>query len=206
MLKAWLRQLPDELLPRSVQDKLAQECEGATKTPQAMKDALSNLPPYNYFLLFAITCHISLLHSHADKNKMNYQNLCVCFKPCIKIDNFCFYFLVQDWRNCWQGCRTESEYYAQELELARMHQHLEPQQQQAPHAGNSSATATEGSSSRHPNNQQSTLSLRQPPPSPNAGPSRNQGTSSSANAPGRQQATTPPSIEPVATISPIRLH
>lgn len=110
MFKAWLRELPDELLPKATQQMIAEKCEGATTAPQLLKDELSKLPPYNYYLLFAITCHLNLLHSYVDQNKMNYQNLCICFQPCMKIDGFCFQFLVCDWKNCWQGCWTEKEW------------------------------------------------------------------------------------------------
>lgn len=114
MFKAWLRELPDELLPKRTQQMIAEKCEGATTAPQLLKDELSKLPPYNYYLLFAITCHLNLLHSYVDQNKMNYQNLCICFQPCMKIDGFCFQFLVCDWKNCWQGCWTEKEWVQEE--------------------------------------------------------------------------------------------
>jgi hypothetical protein len=116
MFKAWLRELPDELLPKATQRMIAEKCEGATTAPQLLKDELSKLPPYNYYLLFAITCHLNLLHSYVDQNKMNYQNLCICFQPCMKIDGFCFQFLVCDWKNCWQGCWTEKEWMQNEKE------------------------------------------------------------------------------------------
>lgn len=74
-----------------------------------LKDELSRLPPWNYYLLFATTCHLSLLHAHVDKNRMNFTNICICFQPCLKMDSFCFKFLVIDWKNCWQGCWTENE-------------------------------------------------------------------------------------------------
>ena len=109
MFKAWLRELPDEILPKSTQARIADKCLGATEVPQMLKDELSMLPPFNYYLLFAITCHLSLLHSYVDKNKMDYRNLCICFQPCLKIDGFCFQFLVCDWKHCWQGCWTEKE-------------------------------------------------------------------------------------------------
>jgi hypothetical protein len=109
MFKAWLRELPDEILPKDTQTRIAKECLGATEVPQMLKDELSKLPPFNYYLLFAITCHLSLLHSYVDKNKMDYRNLCICFQPCLKIDGFCFQFLVCDWKHCWQGCWTEKE-------------------------------------------------------------------------------------------------
>lgn len=116
MFKAWLRELPDELLPKATQQMIAEKCEGATTAPQLLKDELSKLPPYNYYLLFAITCHLNLLHSYVEQNKMNYQNLCICFQPCMKIDGFCFQFLVCDWKNCWQGCWTEKEWVQSEQE------------------------------------------------------------------------------------------
>jgi hypothetical protein len=120
MLKAWLRELPDELLPKAAQDRIARECQGAETVPQMLIDELSNLSPFNYYLLFAITCHLSLLLAHSDKNKMDYRNLCICFQPCMKIDAFCFKFLVCDWRDCWKGCKTEEHYIQQEYILFDM--------------------------------------------------------------------------------------
>lgn len=119
MFKAWLRDLPDEIFPKATQARIAEKCLGATTTPQVLKDELSKLPPFNYYLLFAITCHLSLLHSFADKNKMDYRNLCICFQPCLRIEGFCFQFLVQDWKNCWQGCWTEKEYTEEEDRFQR---------------------------------------------------------------------------------------
>ncbi|KAK7729265.1 hypothetical protein SLS53_009296 [Cytospora paraplurivora] len=114
MLKAWLRELPDELFPKEAQDRIARECAGAEKVPQMLIDELSKLSPFNYYLLFAITCHLSLLLAHSDKNKMDFRNLCICFQPCMKIDAFCFKFLVCDWRDCWKGCKTEAKYIEEE--------------------------------------------------------------------------------------------
>ncbi|KAF5877942.1 uncharacterized protein Bfra_000107 [Botrytis fragariae] len=108
MLKAWLRELPDELLPRAAQDRIARECAGSDEVPQQLVEELSNLSPFNYYLLFAITCHLSLLLAHSEKNKMDFRNLCICFQPCMKMDAFCFKFLVCDWRDCWKGCKTEA--------------------------------------------------------------------------------------------------
>lgn len=117
MLKAWLRELPDEIFPKATQNKIAENCLGAKFAPQMLKDELSKLPPFNYYLLFAITCHISLLHTNSAKNKMNYHNLCICFQPCMRIDGFCFQFLVCDWKNCWQGCWTEKEFLTEEYRV-----------------------------------------------------------------------------------------
>lgn len=117
MLKAWLRELPDELFPKAAQERIARECNGSETVPQMLIDELSNLSPFNYYLLFAITCHLSLLLAHADKNKMDFRNLCICFQPCMKIDVFCFKFLVCDWRECWKGCKNEAKYIEEEYAL-----------------------------------------------------------------------------------------
>ncbi|KAL8866167.1 MAG: hypothetical protein Q9198_009008, partial [Flavoplaca austrocitrina] len=117
LFKAWLRDLPSEILPKATQARVAAAHPNATTVPQMLKDELSNLPPWNYYLLFAITCHLSLLHAYHDKNKMSYSNLCICFQPCIGIDSYCFQFLVCEWRSCWQGCFTEKDYLEQEYRV-----------------------------------------------------------------------------------------
>lgn len=117
MLKAWLRELPDELFPKEAQDRISRECAGAVKVPELLVEELSKLPPFNYYLLFAITCHLSLLLAHSEKNKMDFRNLCICFQPCMKIDAFCFKFLVCDWRECWKGCKSEAKYIEEEYAL-----------------------------------------------------------------------------------------
>lgn len=117
MLKAWLRELPDELFPKESQEKIARECSSTDTVPQLLIDELSNLSPFKYYLLFAITCHLSLLLAHSDKNKMDFRNLCICFQPCMKIDAFCFKYLVCDWRDCWKGCKSEAKYIEEEYAL-----------------------------------------------------------------------------------------
>lgn len=119
MLKAWLRELPDEIFPKAAQDRIARECAGSdsSEVPQLLIDELSSLPPFNYYLLFAITCHLSLLLAHSEKNKMDFRNLCICFQPCMKIDAFSFKFLVCDWRDCWKGCTSEARYIEEEYKL-----------------------------------------------------------------------------------------
>ncbi|KAJ5082165.1 hypothetical protein N7532_011208 [Penicillium argentinense] len=133
MFKAWLRELPDELFPKATQDMIAEKCAGATTAPQMLKDELSKLPPYNYYLLFAITCHLNLLHSYVDQNKMDYRNLCICFQPCMKIDAFCFQFLVCDWKNCWQGCWTEKEFVQKEKEMDEAEERAAAEKEAASH-------------------------------------------------------------------------
>ncbi|WPB08078.1 uncharacterized protein RHO25_012742 [Cercospora beticola] len=118
MLKAWFRELPTEVMPASLQKSLGAELEKQNpnyrnqgqEAPQLLRDALSELPPFNYYLLFAITCHLSLLLTNKDRNKMDLNNLAVCVGPCLNLERWLFNYLVGDWRHCWQGCFTEKEY------------------------------------------------------------------------------------------------
>lgn len=118
MLKAWLRELPTEIMSQTLQKELAVQLEKVNpkyknvgeSAPQMLRDALSDLPPFNYYLLFAITCHLSLLLTNKDKNKMDLNNLAVCVGPCLNLERWLFNYLVGDWRHCWQGCYTEKEY------------------------------------------------------------------------------------------------
>ncbi|KAK1074896.1 hypothetical protein LTR74_000740 [Friedmanniomyces endolithicus] len=122
MLKSWLRDLPTEILPATLQASLAAELElenpeyakMGQPAPQKLRDALSELSPFNYYLLFAITCHLSLLLSHKDKNRMDLNNLCICIGPCLRLERWLFNYLVGDWRHCWQGCFTEKQYLESE--------------------------------------------------------------------------------------------
>lgn len=144
MLKAWLRELPDELFPKESQDRISRECPNSEEVPQLLIDELSNLSPFKYYLLFAITCHLSLLLAHSEKNKMDFRNLCICFQPCMKIDTYCFKFLVCDWRDCWKGCKTEAEYSVAEYNLF----HKEPERPPNSAEGQSS-TAIESHDERN---------------------------------------------------------
>ncbi|EGP85713.1 uncharacterized protein MYCGRDRAFT_74100 [Zymoseptoria tritici IPO323] len=118
MLKAWLRELPSEMMPASLQKSLAVQLEKENPNyknvgqpaSQLLRDALSDLPPYNYYLLFAITCHLSLLLTNKEVNKMDLNNLAVCVGPCLNLERWLFNYLVGDWRHCWQGCYTEKDY------------------------------------------------------------------------------------------------
>ncbi len=200
LFKGWLRNLPNEILPKDTQTRISTECAGATEAPQMLKDALSSLPPWNYYLLFAITCHLSLLHAYVDQNRMDYNNLVVCFKPCLGIDAFCFYFLVCDWRNCWQGCWTEKEALAEEYRI------LDNHSSSGESSGDSTAIAEERSlASSHGATVQTRLQERpRPPPLSFTQPSDEH----LARATGMQNGTLRtdahvPELAPVMPMSPI---
>jgi RhoGAP domain len=109
--------LPEDILPTSTQDELTSRYAGEQKAPEEVKEVLSQLPPWNYYLLFAITCHLSLLHAYQEKNKMTFNNLFVCFAPALRLNGDCFRWLVGDWRACWLGCATEKEALEEEYRI-----------------------------------------------------------------------------------------
>lgn len=121
LFKEWIRELPEEIFPKELQQKVAANLPaepGRAPVPQAFRDELASLPPFNYYLLFAITCHLSLLISHKSENKMTLDNLYRCFNQSLKLDGRVFYTLVGDWRQCWQDlrCAAENEYLRTEYE------------------------------------------------------------------------------------------
>ena len=154
MFKSWLRDLPTEIFPKALQlelgDQLAEVNPDYQRlgqpVPQELKDALSNLPPFNYYLLFAITCHLSLLLSHQDRNRMDLNNLSICIGPCLELERWLFNYLVGAWKLCWQGCYTEKEYLNAEQE----HEQGQAEQPQPPATRNGA-----------PHNERSTRAARQ---------------------------------------------
>lgn len=125
MLKHWLRELPEPVFPKALQHSLGAELQKdnpnfnqvGQPAPQKLRDALSELPPFNYYLLFAITCHLSLLLSHQERNRMDLNNLSICIGPCLHLERWLFNYLVGDWRNCWQGCWTEKQQLDEEKRI-----------------------------------------------------------------------------------------
>ena len=109
LFKMWLRNLPEPILSEAIQDELIAKYDDQKQAPGELKEILSKLSPWNYYLLFAITCHLSLLNAYEEKNKMSLNNLFICVGPGLRMKQRCFTWLVGDWRSCWTGCTTEKE-------------------------------------------------------------------------------------------------
>ncbi|KAL2161591.1 hypothetical protein VTH06DRAFT_8153 [Thermothelomyces fergusii] len=200
MLKAWLRELPDELFPKEAQERIARECAGAEKVPDLLVEELSQLPPFNYYLLFAITCHLSLLLAHSDKNKMDFRNLCICFQPCMKIDSFCFKFLVCDWRDCWKGCKNEAKYIEDEY---RLFNEPPPKGIGSGSKKSSNSSSTGGEKKSETRSASSSSSSSSSSKSPNRGPSEQKGQAKKKPpaAPEMESAETSSTVSTTLTVS-----
>lgn len=55
--------------------------------------------------------HLSTICEASNVNKMNLSNLGMIFCSTLRIDRFCFNWLVNSWGDCWAGCLTEEEEY-----------------------------------------------------------------------------------------------
>jgi hypothetical protein len=52
----------------------------------------------------------------SEVNKMNLSNLGMIFCSTLRIDRFCFNWLVNSWADCWAGCLTEEDEYNRTLQ------------------------------------------------------------------------------------------
>lgn len=104
--------MPEAILPAEVQKKVYEQCKDHPETespPQCFVDELSQLPPYNYYMLYSLSAHLSIVNQQSEVNKMNLSNLGMIFCSTLRIDRFCFNWLVGHWADCWQGCWTERD-------------------------------------------------------------------------------------------------
>jgi hypothetical protein len=113
LIKSWLHRLPDMLFPLDAQLRIAKadlDGLGDNQVPQILKDELSNLSPFNYYTLFAVTCHFSLVLSCSNENMFSFATLSLHLRSYLHLDTRCFRFLILFWKDCWQGCKTEARY------------------------------------------------------------------------------------------------
>lgn len=104
--------VPESVLPAEIQKRVYEQCKNHPESespPQCFIDELSQLPPYNYYLLYSLSAHLSIVNQQSDVNKMNLSNLGMIFCSTLRIDRFCFNWLVGHWADCWQGCWTERD-------------------------------------------------------------------------------------------------
>ena len=98
LFKEWIRELPEDVFPKDSQQRITSQLPTEVPdkgfVPEVLRRELQHLPPFNYYLLFAITCHLSLLLEYQHKNKMTLDNLYRCFNQSLKLDGRIFYTLV----------------------------------------------------------------------------------------------------------------
>ncbi|KAG2165108.1 hypothetical protein VTO58DRAFT_108119 [Aureobasidium pullulans] len=147
LFKEWIRELPEDIFPKDSQQRITSQLPTEVPdkgfVPEVLRRELQHLPPFNYYLLFAITCHLSLLLEYQHKNKMTLDNLYRCFNQSLKLDGRIFYTLVGNWRLCWAGCVTENDYLVKEYDYLK---HPYPQFIQDSLAANERAISSSESS------------------------------------------------------------
>ncbi|RPA93962.1 Rho GTPase activation protein [Choiromyces venosus 120613-1] len=170
LLKGWFRSLPEAVLPPEVQKRVYEKCKDQTdapKPPQAFIDELSQLPPYNYYLLHHLFSHLSAVCGASDVNKMNLANLGMIFCSTLRIDRFCFNWLVGSWEECWAGCKAEEEEYRRVIPSRQPSTASSGQSQyhdasSAPESRSTSQTNVD----RYPSNSSSARPQKTPSPEP----------------------------------------
>lgn len=223
VFKDWLRSLPEPIIPEDVQARMhtaINEDPDQRHCPEGVKEELSQLPPHNYYLLFAITCHISLLHSNRAKNLMTFENLVICIMRSLQVDTSIFKYLILDWRSCWRGCRTEQTYLAEERRLEAVDAKRQQATEHAIDDGNESTktggdddcTVSSGSSSRPPGSSGSHLTgprSEQMRGMASRVPGRHANTNPATTAPSKGEfvstAGTPPVLQPLSPIPPMNM-
>ncbi|KAF3940257.1 hypothetical protein ABW19_dt0208257 [Dactylella cylindrospora] len=111
LLKTYIRELPEPILPPAFQKKLFDACRenlNSRKPPQVFVDLISSLPPQNYYLLQVLTNHLSNVALAEDVTRMGLSNLAMIFCSTMKVDRYTFNWLVGSWSDCWGGCWEEN--------------------------------------------------------------------------------------------------
>ncbi|KAI8818728.1 Rho GTPase activation protein, partial [Fimicolochytrium jonesii] len=83
LLKQWIRELPDGLIPETFYKPL-ENAAGRSfngRSVEELRTVLSTLPQINYHSLRYLCRYLRLVASHADRNRMTTSNLSVVFAP-----------------------------------------------------------------------------------------------------------------------------
>ncbi|KAK9365847.1 hypothetical protein V1509DRAFT_631624 [Lipomyces kononenkoae] len=100
LLKAYIRALPEELIPPSpllfsILTQISNEVPY-----EAIQHLISTLPVYNFHLLHALCSHFALVTSASGKNRMTLSNLMLILCPTMRIDSKLFSWMVEDVDQC----------------------------------------------------------------------------------------------------------
>ena len=107
---------------------------------------------------------MSTICEASNVNKMNLSNLGMIFCSTLRIDRFCFNWLVNSWGDCWAGCLTEEEEYNR-VEPASKPPSASSGQHKPSSSSGSARAGTADSSTKHWGSAASC-----PPPSPPPAP------------------------------------
>ncbi|KAK9431331.1 Rho GTPase activation protein [Lipomyces doorenjongii] len=100
LLKAYIRALPEALIPPSPQlfAILTQISEGVPY--DAIQRLIATLPVYNFHFLRILCSHFALVTSASGKNRMTLSNLMLILCPTMRMDSKLFSWMVEDVDQC----------------------------------------------------------------------------------------------------------
>ena len=85
LIKRFLRELPEPLIPLNNYDELltAASLTDQTASNRAMLAAIKKMPMANRNLILVLFTHLALIEKNSDANRMGVTNLSSLFDPCI---------------------------------------------------------------------------------------------------------------------------
>ncbi|KAK9485033.1 Rho GTPase activation protein [Lipomyces starkeyi] len=100
LLKAYIRALPEALIPPSPQ-LFAILTQISEEVPyDAIQRLIATLPVYNFHVLRILCSHFALVTSASGKNRMTLSNLMLILCPTMRIDSKLFSWMVEDVDRC----------------------------------------------------------------------------------------------------------
>ncbi|KAK9239746.1 Rho GTPase activation protein [Lipomyces kononenkoae] len=100
LLKAYIRALPEELIPPSPQLFSILTHISDDVPYEAIQHLIATLPVYNFHLLHILCSHFALVASACGKNRMTLSNLILILCPTMRMDSKLFSWMVEDVDRC----------------------------------------------------------------------------------------------------------
>lgn len=106
LLKLFLRELPEPIIPAETAKKLA----AASITTEELRAILSTeIGPYEFYLLSILFTHLTLVDSRSSNNKMDISNLAIVFCSSSNLGIGSKLFMKMAKADVWAGLRCQNE-------------------------------------------------------------------------------------------------
>ena len=130
LFKSWLRDLDGSIFPTQLQNQVVAEHPDSEEVPvDSLRQALFQLEPCNYYLVFASTRQLRQMWLASAYNKMTVSNLFLCTGSALGLHGDIFRWLVVGWDEVFAElkCHEEDAYRDAEYRAAgRFHRDKRP--------------------------------------------------------------------------------
>ncbi|KAK9462376.1 uncharacterized protein V1516DRAFT_670102 [Lipomyces oligophaga] len=114
LLKAYVRNLPDELLPVTPELRALLSRRSRVIPVRELQDYLIHLPIYNYHTARMLCLHFSRVMKNSHRNRMPLSNLVLILCPTLRMDSKLFSWLVEACDDCFGDIRRPAVIYNQD--------------------------------------------------------------------------------------------